>query len=762
MMRATQFKEVNYSLSKLIEDIDTGEIGLPDIQRPFVWERARVRDLFDSMYNGFPIGYLLFWANGAAPGARQIGITRHQSAPRLLIVDGQQRLTSLYGVMKGVPVVDDDYQESLIKIAFRPRDASFSVADATTNRDPEYISNISDLWVGELPRNRFVRAFIQKLRESREVSDDEEDRLVEEIDRLYDLQSYPFTALELSQNVDEEQVADVFVRINSQAVQLKQADFILTLMSVFWDEGRKQLEEFCRSARTPTAGQSSAYNHFIQPAPDQLLRVAIGLGFRRGVLRFVYSVLRGKDLETEQYSDELREQQFARLEDAQSKTLDLNNWHQYLQGLVRAGYRHGRMITSEMNIIYCYALFLIGKYSFRVEPHLLRETIARWFFMTAITSRYSSSPESTIESDLAELRSIETAEQFVALLTGIVDNTLTNDFWEITLPNELGSSAARSPSVYAYYAALNLLDANVLFSKMRVRDLFDPSITPPRSPLERHHLFPKGHLSEIGIKTNRDQNQIGNFALLEWPDNSTISDQPPTEYFPNFFDRLSEAEKEKATFWHALPDGWENMQYADFLEVRRGMLARVVREGFNRLRHGEPETEDERSPNLFDLSAADLIAMGETSNIEFKSSARVDMTGDRKDFLEDAIVKTIAGFLNADGGTLLIGVNDEGDVLGLDRDFKTLRKANPDGYELWLHDLFSAWLGIPALLYVSVNFDDVSDCKICRIGVRPSSHPVYANKPKNPESDTFYVRTGNSTRKLTTDEAVTYIKGRWE
>ena len=760
-MRATKFKEVNYSLSKLIEDIDTGEIGLPDIQRPFVWERTRVRDLFDSMYHGFPIGYLLFWANGAAPGARQIGVAKHQSAPRLLIVDGQQRLTSLYSVLKGVPVVDANYKESLIRIAFRPRDAAFRVADATTNRDPEYISNISDLWVGELPRNRFVRAFIEKLRESREVSDDEEDHLIEEIDRLYDLQSYPFTALELSQNVDEEQVAEVFVRINSQAVQLNQADFILTLMSVFWDEGRKQLETFCRSARAPTPRQSSAYNHFIEPDPDQLLRVAVGLGFRRGVLRAVYSVLRGKDVETEHFSDELRVQQFARLQEAQSKVLDLNNWHQYFQALVRAGYRHGRMITSEMNILYCYVLFLIGKYAFEVEPHLLRETIARWFFMTALTGRYSASPESQIEGDLAQLRPIETAEQFVDLLTGIVDDTLTNDFWEITLPNDLASSAARSPSLYAYYAALNILDANVLFSKMRVRDLFDPSITPPRSPLERHHLFPKGHLAAIGIEATRDQNQIANFALLEWPDNNKISDQAPSSYFPDFFARLNEREKEQARFWHALPNEWEEMQYADFLEARRGMLANIVREGFIRLRHGDPNPGDEDGANILSQTAPDLIEAGESASIEFKSSARVDANGDRQEFLEEAVVKSVAGFLNADGGVLLIGVNDQGTPLGLERDFGTLRKTDRDGYELWLHDLFEAWLGKPALPCVSVIFETIEEADVCRVTVKPSNHPVYANKPKTPKTDVFYVRTGNSTRKLTTDEAVTYIKGRW-
>ncbi|MGQ0669708.1 MAG: DUF262 domain-containing protein [Actinomycetota bacterium] len=103
-MSDTSFKEITYSLNKLIEDIEIGEIGLPDIQRPFVWSNAQVRDLFDSMYRGFPVGYLLFWANGLPGEYRQIGADGKQKAPRLLIVDGQQRLTSLFAVLKGIPV----------------------------------------------------------------------------------------------------------------------------------------------------------------------------------------------------------------------------------------------------------------------------------------------------------------------------------------------------------------------------------------------------------------------------------------------------------------------------------------------------------------------------------------------------------------------------------------------------------------------------------------------------------------------------------
>src|SRR5215216_6185080 len=186
-MGATLFKEVNYSLSKLIEDIELGEIGLPDIQRPFVWKTAKVRDLFDSMYKGFPVGYLLFWANGLGNGTRQIGVYEKQKVPRLLIVDGQQRLSSLYAVLKAQPILRDDYTQQRLYIAFRPRDAKFEVTDAAVRRDPEFISDISQLWAGVVSRRQFERDFLSRLRQYREVSEEEADRLSEAIDHLYDL-----------------------------------------------------------------------------------------------------------------------------------------------------------------------------------------------------------------------------------------------------------------------------------------------------------------------------------------------------------------------------------------------------------------------------------------------------------------------------------------------------------------------------------------------------------------------------------------------
>jgi uncharacterized protein with ParB-like and HNH nuclease domain len=217
----TLFKDTTYSLHGLIEDIRRGEVALPDIQRPFVWPAAKVRDLFDSMYRGFPIGYLLFWETGAWAGAgiRHIGTDTKQAPPRLLIVDGQQRLTSLFAVQTATPVVREDYTTGKIRLAFRPAGATFAVTDAAVVKDPEFIPDISALW-GEPGRKRTVRSFFERLRTKRDVDQAEEDRLDDAIDRLYDLHNYPFKVVELSAGVDEEEVAEIFVRINSEGVKL--------------------------------------------------------------------------------------------------------------------------------------------------------------------------------------------------------------------------------------------------------------------------------------------------------------------------------------------------------------------------------------------------------------------------------------------------------------------------------------------------------------------------------------------------------------
>ncbi len=179
------------------------------------------------------MGNLLFWAIGAEKGDRRIGTHAREAVPRLMIVDGQQRLTSLYSVLMRKEVLHKDYTRSRIRIAFRPRDGSFKVADAAVKKDVEFIPDISILWDSGARRQR-EREFLKRLEASKgKLTERQRDDLAEAIDRLYDLQNYPFIIFELGANIDEEQVADVFVRINGKGVRLGQVDFILTLMSIW-------------------------------------------------------------------------------------------------------------------------------------------------------------------------------------------------------------------------------------------------------------------------------------------------------------------------------------------------------------------------------------------------------------------------------------------------------------------------------------------------------------------------------------------------
>ncbi|GJL77147.1 MAG: hypothetical protein NPINA01_01360 [Nitrospinaceae bacterium] len=751
-MSETLFKQVNYNLGNLIEYIALGEIGLPDLQRPFVWKNAKVRDLFDSIYHGFPVGYFLFWQNALADGIKPIGTDQKQKVSKLLIVDGQQRLTGLYAVIKGVPVVRENYKKEVIEIAFNPLLEKFEVADAAIRKDRSYISSISKIWGDNTNIFALVRQYLENLKASREIEAEEEERIQKSFSKLINILSFPFTALELSGNTNEEQAQEVFVRINSKGKPLNQADFILTLMSVFWDEGRKQLEKFCQETRMPSTGHASPFNYFIEPDPNQLLRVAVGLGFKRARLKYVYSILRGKDLQTETFSEEIRIQQFEVLKKAQEQVLNLQYWHDFMKVLIQAGYRNGRMISSENNLLFCYTLYLKGRIEYKVEEFDLRQVLARWFFMSSMTGRYTSSPESTMESDLARFRDVKTPEEFLETLKQICDETLTRDFWEITLPNELATSSPLSPSLFAYFASLNLLEAKVLFSNLKVSELCDPTIKGKKSSLERHHLFPKAYLKSLGISDTRDINQIANYALVEWGDNVNISDQIPAQYFPNLKERFSLKKLERMCYWHALPDDWENLEYRQFLIQRRELMAKVISDGYHKLCSGKKEDKFEAS----NISIEELVSGGETTDVEFKSTLRTNLhTGEKDPRMEYDCLRTIAGLLNRQGGKLIIGVADDGDPVGIEID----GFLNEDKIYLHLVNIIKERLGSQFMLYIHPRFDDYQEVRVLTVECWPSKSPVFL---KDGKDERFYIRTGASTSELTGGKMQEYINQKFK
>ena len=581
----TCFKKVDYNLSGLLNNIEMGDIGLPDIQRPFIWPNAKVRALFDSMYRGFPVGNFLFWESGIIKNPRMIGVDEKQrTAPARLIIDGQQRLTSLYAVMKGKPVLDKNYQERSIEIAFRPRDAEFKVSDAAVKKDPEWIPNITTLWTEEKGNFEGITEFLESISQKKTLDPVERKAISTNISKLYGLSNYPFTAFEIDSTVDEEVVADIFVRINSTAVPLGQADFILTLLSVFWPEGRRELETFCsRSRQLPKPSDPpSPFNYIVQPDPDQILRVSVVIGFKRAKLKSVYSLLRGKDLDTGEFSDEKRDDQFAILKTAQKNVLNLLYWDQFLKTIIGAGFRSKDMISSQTAVMYAYAFYLIGRIEHKLPEHVLQRLISRWFYATSLTGRYTSSHETFMEQDLNRIAGKDDGDGFVQALEEIMKSDLTNDYWTITLPHNLNSSSPKSPELFAYTAAQNKLNAPILFSinQKSIPELLDPSRKVFKSPLDRHHLFPKDWLTQQGITDLKQINQIANFALLEWPDNVEISNAAPYDYLPGIQKRFDPQIWASMISLHALPNGWENMEYQVFLEERRKLIAGIIRKGF--------------------------------------------------------------------------------------------------------------------------------------------------------------------------------------
>lgn len=758
LVSTAKFTTMSYPVSTLLGQIDLGQIGLPELQRPFVWDRSQVRDLMDSLYRGYPAGYFLMWQASQDVGSIPIGADGKQTSPSTLVVDGQQRLTSLYAVFRGANVYTENFEKVKISIAFNPIRERFEVSNSATKNDVEWVNSVSDLLSGSVDTFGFINDYLDALSAEREVTPELRNRIAQSIQRLVSLNTYSFTAIQLSFDVPVDEVSEIFVRVNSKGTQLDQADFILTLMSVYWDKGRKELEEFCRQTRIPTS-DGGPFNWFIQPKPDQLLRVAVGLGHRRARLKYAYELLRGKNLETNEVSEAVRIENFEKLQRAQEQVLNLTHFTEYLKSLQEAGFRSGRMITSKNTIVYSYLIFLIGRTDFQIDYRTLRTAIARWFMMCVLTSRYTGSPESQVEKDIRRFGEAIDGDQFLATIDQVIDANLTNDFWEVSLPDLLAYSGGYVPSKFAYFAALNLLGAKVLFSNMTVHELLDPSNTGKKKAIDQHHLFPKGYLKELGIKGTARTNKVANYALIEWPDNIRISDQPPADYFPQMFAKyMSASDAAQARFWHALPEGWELMAYDDFLATRQKLIARVIRAGFDHLSATHAVSTAEavgEQPASFE----ELARLGESLTVEFKSSMIHSYRPEVPEkVITGSVIKTVAAFLNSEGGTLAIGADDDAQPLGIDPDLAT-KNFTKDSYENFIMTTISSAIDPVAAARCRVRFESVSGVEVCLVDVDPSSRPVYATTDKG--KNLFFIRSGNATRALETKDVVTYIAERF-
>ena len=587
------FSNTTLTVNQLIEKIDTGELGLPELQRPFIWKNSKVRDLFDSLMRGYPIGYLMLWECPSLEKKKSIGVDLHSyDSPKEVIIDGQQRLTSLYAVMKGKKVINSKFDEKSIIISYNPLQDKFEVGYQATKKDPEWIYNISDVYTTS-SSFKFINSFIKRLSEYREckgevLTEAEQDTISENINAIVNLKNHTLPVFDIKANAEEEDVSEIFVRVNSGGVSLKQNDFILTLLSLYWDEGRKEIEEFSKESTFPTKGKTTSYNQITTVAAQDLIRVVMAYAFDRARLKYGYKLLRGADFDKRGAVDEeLRIQRFDTLKEKLPDVLDVHSWHEFLKAIMNAGYLSGDLILSGNAIFYSYAFYLIAKHRFHASYNENMHLTSLWFFYASLVSLYTGSFESTVESHLNSIKDLSTLKEYKDFILSRVNERLTNDYFDITLVGSegLAVSGKGNNAWNAYVAALNIMDAKILFSKsnLLVSKLFEPGTDGNRKSLEKHHLFPKAHMKAQGY-TDAKINQMANYAFIDWKDNMDILDDAPSVYYPIVCEGRSDEEILRMEEENALPHGWENMPYEDFLVERRKLMAAKIKQAFDLLK----------------------------------------------------------------------------------------------------------------------------------------------------------------------------------
>ena len=585
------FDNIPSKVADLLSDVKNGRIGLPDLQRPFVWKDNKVRELLDSMMKGYPIGYIMLWSSpDNYENTDHIGKNEKTfKRPEDLVIDGQQRLTALLAAIYGVTIKDKNYNERTIKISFNPLTREFAVWTQAYERNPEWISEISRVFAADQEHNvsKFRKAFIKSANESREknnenlLTEDEEDLIEKNINDLLNLGIYSLPTLKINSKADEQDVADIFVRVNSGGQTLTEKNFIETLIAVHDNDVHNKINQFCAASRVPA--DKTSYNQILFVDPSHLIRMSVGVGFRRARLRYAYMLLRGKNLKTGEITQTVREDNLRIFKNSLDIVTNLNNWHSFMNLFVSAGYLKSSFVASSNAVVFSYVLYLIGKYDYKVSSVDLQRIICKWIFMSTITGFYTGSTETEVEKQFADLRDVHNANEFVAYLDSVIKNRFTDDYFTYSLPSELNSSSATSPAWYGYIAALNVLGTPMLFSNVPLSQYFVTGANGGKNSIDKHHIFPKHYLEQIGYNNDRDRNQIANFTYLDYTTNIDISDAPPTEYVARYKDKIGKDAYKLACAQNALPENFELLPYPDFLAQRRILMAKIVKSAYEKL-----------------------------------------------------------------------------------------------------------------------------------------------------------------------------------
>lgn len=592
-----QYEVNNSSIQTLLSWIRSGEIAIPEIQRPFVWDSTKVRDLIDSLYAGFPVGYIIVWKN---PDVRLKDGTI--SSGKKILIDGQQRITALQAAIVGEPVVGSNYRKKRIKIAFHPLEQRFEVANPAIEKDGAWISDIAPLYQPGFDSFNFVIDYCIK----NQLDNSKRSAVNDVLTKLQQIQNNSIGVIELSHQLDIAQVTEIFIRINSKGVVLSQADFAMSKISsddcYGGNQIRKTMDYFCHLMQKPEDFEAIRQNDtefadsedfskikwiidehedIYIPEYTDVLRVAFTFKFLRGRIADLVSLLSGRDFNSRDYQEAIAEDSFAKLREGVLDFVNKTNFQRYLMIVKSTGIISPSMIRSQNVLNFGYALYLLLR-SKGEDAAVIEKVVRRWMVLAILTGRYSGSPESTFDYDIKRFQTNNPME----FLEHTEAGELSDAFWNNILVTKLNTSVASSPMFHVFLMAqVKMGDCGFLSEQIDVKSLIEQ-----RGDI--HHIFPKKYLQKCGIKERGLYNQIANYVYTQSEINVKIKDQAPKEYMAQVKEQctggnavyggIDSLEKLKVNMAaNCIPEDIFDMDYTrfeEFLEQRRHLMAQKIQQ----------------------------------------------------------------------------------------------------------------------------------------------------------------------------------------
>lgn len=595
-----KYTVTQYSVSSILGYIEGGDIAIPEIQRPFVWKGSQVRDLVDSLYSGYPTGYLIIWQNP------DVKLKNGDSAVgKKVLIDGQQRITALMTAIAGYKILTEDYEEKTIRIAFNPLakddEERFAVTTPAHEKSSFWIPDISVVFKPDFDSYEFVDAYAEK---NPNVSKKE---VNQRITQLLNIKSCQIGAILLVPQLDISEVTEIFVRINSQGKRLNEADFAMSKIAADEKYGgntlRKAIDYFCHLAVDPAFfGQLSDGDKEFMSTPfadklrwlkddrediydpdyNDMLRVSFMHQFGRGKLGDLVSLLSGRDFVDRTFKDEIVEDSFAKLTLGVNNFMNQYNFEQFVLAIKSAGFITSKLLNSQMTLDFAYTLYLILKKDEEIPKIEIKRYIQKWFVLSTLTSRYIGSPESQMDRDLRGIAS----KGFKVFLEENESALLSDAFWNVGLVRNLETSSISSPYLNTYLAAQIFFgDKSLLSNSSKVSDLISVAG-------DVHHIFPKEYLKQSGITEKSRYNQVANYAYLDTGVNISVGKKAPNDYFAVAVAQCQTGEIKVGTITNekelldnlranCIPAevvGMTSENYFTFLEQRRKLMAQKIKD----------------------------------------------------------------------------------------------------------------------------------------------------------------------------------------